>query len=124
MFREQQGLSVITVKKEKLLGHLKKNRDEHRGFFLKAQDGYRIQFVKELEVHLEEAKAGRSFKRHVELDAPIDHTRDYDRIIQMLEMSTQDEVQITQLEFTQYVQDDWDWKRDFITTNSKYAGIR
>lgn len=118
----ENGLSAITVKKEKLLGYLKNNREEHRGFFLKAQDGYQKLFVSELENMLSEAKAGRSFKRNVELSAPVDHTRDYDRIILMLEMSTKDEIVITETEFAQYVQDDWSWKRDFIASNSRYIG--
>lgn len=116
----ENGLSIITVQKSNLLGFLKKNREEHRGLFLKAQEGYQRQFIVELERSLEDAKAGRAFRRTVELDAPIDHTRDYDRIILMLEMSTSDTVSITEREFAQYVQDDWSWKRDFIGTNMKY----
>ncbi len=119
MFNEN-GLSIITVQKKELLGFLKNNRAEHNGYFLKAQEGYKKQFIMELENSLAEAKAGRNFRRSVSLDAPIDHTRDYDRIIKMLEMSVKDEVQITEREFSQYVQDDWAWKHDFIATNSSY----
>ncbi len=121
MFTEN-GLSIITVKKADLLGYLKSNRAEHNGFFMKAQEGYKKQFISELENSLMEAKAGRNFRRSVSLDAPIDHTRDYDRIIKMLEMSIKDEVLITEREFQQYVQDDWAWKHDFIATASSYIG--
>lgn len=118
---DDSGMSVITVKKAELLETIKKNREEHRNIFLEAQKGFREQFISELDKMLADARAGKDFRLHVGLAVPQDHTKDYDRIIRMLEMSIADEVKITEQEFTQYVQDEWGWKRDFIGTSNNYT---
>ena len=46
--------------------------------------------------------------------------KDYDRAIGMLEMSIDNEVEITSLEFQHYIQDDWGWKNSFLLSNTKY----
>jgi hypothetical protein len=119
---DDNGLSVITVKKPDLLEHLRTNREQHRGVFLEALEGFRVQFIKELDSMLADAKAGRDYRRVVNLVEPQDHTRDYDRVIRMLEMSISDQVKISEAEFAQYVLDDWGWKGQFLATSSNYTG--
>lgn len=120
----QNGLNVIVVKKSDLLGALKKNRDVHRSIFLEAQVGYREAVIKELDSMLADARSGRAYRKVVRLEEPQDHTRDYDRIVKMLEMSIADDVPISETEFAQYVLDDWGWKDQFIGTASSYTNNR
>lgn len=42
-------------------------------------------------------------------------------MIKMLEMCVADEVTVTEQQFSQYVLDDWGWKKQFITTNARYS---
>lgn len=105
---------------DKLLEIIRKNRDDHRNMFLKAQEGYREDFLKELEMMLEEARKGKRYLRMVQLVEPIDMTKEYDRIIKMLELTTEKNVQLTTQEFSQYVMDDWAWKAQVTATNSQY----
>lgn len=116
------GMAGVTVRTADLLEVLKKNREGHREIFLDAQKGYREDIIKELDQMLADARAGKSLRRSVSLVEPKDHTKDYDRIIRMLEMCTKDEVFISDSEFMQYVQDDWGWKSDFVGTVSNYTG--
>lgn len=113
--------SGVTVSKAKLLEVLRKNREEHRGAFLAAQKGYREDVIKELDRMLADAREGRNIRVAVGLDAPQDHTKDYDRAIRMLEMCIPEEVFVTEREFDQYVQDEWGWKAQFVGTNAKYS---
>jgi hypothetical protein len=115
------GLDEIKVKKDELLAAIKRNRDEHRGTFLKAQEGYREAVVKELDRMLEEARNGKPIRTVVSLPAPSDHTKDYDRVIRMLEMSTATEIKITSSAFAQYVLDEWNWKGAFMETSRRYS---
>jgi len=115
------GQTGVTVKKTELLGELKKNRDAHRGLFEEAQKGYREAVIAELDKMLSEARSGKRIRRKVELVEPQDHTKDYDRVIRMLEMCVKDEVFVSETEFQMYVQDDWGWKHDFITQTSNYS---
>jgi hypothetical protein len=117
----ENGLSVITVKKSELLSALKKNQEEHRALFLEAQEGYRKAVIKELDEMLAEARAGKGYRKIVNLIEPQDHTRDYLRIVRMLEMSIKDEIQISEQEFAWYVLDDWAWKSQFIATSTAYS---
>lgn len=117
---EENGLSIVTVKKNELLTELKKNLEGHRAMFIKAQEGFRAAFIKELDSMLEDARANRSYRKAVALEEPQDHSADYKRIIKMLEMSIREEIAVTEQEFAQYVLDDWSWKRQFVATSSRY----
>lgn len=115
------GNSEVTIKKEELLTAIKKNRETHHEFFLKAQVGYRAAAIAELESMLKTARENGKIKRKLELVEPQNHTREYDRVIRMLEMSTADEWKISERQFTQYVLDEWSWSADFLFSNTPYT---
>jgi hypothetical protein len=50
----------------------------------------------------------------------MDQTKDYDRVIRMLEMTVDEIITIGAVEFQQYVMDDWTWKEQFTASNSAY----
>lgn len=114
------GLSTITVHREELLAKLRANRKSHQREFKKAMAGYREQAIKTLKRHLKEAEDGQEIKAHLSLPKPDDHTEDYDRVIEMVEMSVADTIELTAQEFSQYVRDDWGWKANFTQTASYY----
>lgn len=124
MMDAASGKSGVTVKKSELLGELKKNREAHQKTFLEAQSVYRTDVIFELNKMLTEARTGAELRLTVDLEAPRDHTREYDNKIRMLEMCTQDEIFISEGEFACYVQDDWGWKEDFARTTSNYLNKR
>jgi len=115
----QQGLSLIKVKKEELVNTLKENRLKHIKDFEEAKVAFQEDVVKELKTILRNAKNGK-IKTSIHFDEPSQHTDDYDTVIEMLEMSVDDEVYLTRNEFKQYVRDEWNWKDSFIATNSFY----
>lgn len=115
-------MKEVTVKKRDLTEKLTANRAAHRAIFDEAVAGYQAMAEKLLEQHLAEVRAGKMKVVNVFLDVPEDHTRDYDRVLGMLEMSVADEVTLSQQDFAMYVQDDWSWKRQFLTSNSTYSG--
>ena len=124
MLMNDFGESKITVKKDELLVKIRGNRDAHRGVFLEAQKGYREKVIDELDVMLKDAREGRGIRRTVELVEPQDHTRDYDRVIKMLEMMVGDEVVITDRQFAHFVLDEWEWQQAFEHSTRSYRGSR
>ncbi len=114
-------MNSVKVKRTELLTRIKNNRDAHRELFLKAQEGYREAMIEELDRMLKDAKEGRAIRRSVSMMEPQDHTKDYDRVIDMLEMSQDEIVEIQEHEFDQYVRDNWSWKALADTTNAMYA---
>ena len=114
-------MQTVKAKRDDLLVRLRKNRGEHRELFNKAQEGFRKQVIEHLDKMLADAKEGRKIRLAVALPEPIDQTKDYDRVITMLEMSVDDVVELTQGEFAQYVMDDWQWKQNVFATNTRYT---
>jgi len=116
--------SRITVRRTDLLEKLKANREKHVSDFKDAWEG----FLKEVEVGLEKNLALVRDQRKpvlsLALTVPCDHTKDYDRVILMMEMSTKDEIIISESQFTQFVMDEWNWKAQFTSTTQQYSNKR
>jgi coenzyme F420-reducing hydrogenase alpha subunit len=115
------GDNKVTVKKSDLLEALQKNRTTHAKDYAEAFEGYKVAFVQEAVKLLEQAKAGNFEKTNIGLAPPKDHTKDYDRVIRMLEMSTADEWTVSESQFTQYVLDEWGWQQEFNTSKMRYS---
>jgi hypothetical protein len=116
------GEKAIRVNRDELLEALRKNRAAHREMFERAAVGYRKRAIEELDASLQDAKAGKKIRRSIGLVEPMDQTKDYDRVIRMLEMTVDQIVTIGAQEFQQYVMDDWSWKEQFTTSNAAYLG--
>lgn len=114
-------MDTIRVPKLTLLEILKKNRDNHRAMFLDAQQGYREEVIKVLDARLKDAREGRKINLHFSMPAPIDQTKDYNIAIEMLEMAVDDIIELTAVEFRNYVKDDWSWRQNVTATNMLYA---
>ncbi len=114
------GLSVITVDKAKLLASLRSNAEKHRADFVEAETGYKEKFVERLKAMLAKATSGVDYVSNVGLVAPRDHSKEYTRVIGMLDMSIKDTVQITESEFSNYVLDEWAWKEQFVGSTQMY----
>ena len=110
----------VKVKRTELLKRVRENRKAHRDLFLKAQEGYREQVILELDRMLAEAKANKPIRRAIALPEPQDHTAEYDRAIDMLEMSVDKEITLDFQSFDQLVRDNWNWKSFAQTTNMAY----
>ena len=80
------GDSKVTIKKFELLVAIIKNRDIHQSEYEAAAIGYRKAAIKSLASMLKEAKAGGTIRKALDLVEPVSHTKDYDRMIRMLEM--------------------------------------
>jgi len=118
---ENYGMEMVKVHKKELLGILQKNRDEHRKIFEEALAGYHAAAIKALAERVEEAKNNQRVNLQFTLEQPKDQTKQYDRVIRMLEMSVHDKVSLTQQEFANYVMDDWSWMGQFLNSNSNYS---
>jgi hypothetical protein len=111
----------IKVKKQKLLNILRKNRTAHRKIFLEAQEGFKKAVIEQLEKRLEAARKGQRVDLYIRLNEPVDQTKDYDRAIGMLEMDDNTVILLTELDYKQYVLDDWTWKDQFLHSNAFYS---
>jgi len=111
----------VKVEKNKLLEILDHNRKKHRAIFEKAIAGYREEVIRHLDFVLENVKSGKKIITSVKLIQPQDHTADYDRVIGMLAMSVDKEIVINDIQYRQYILDEWEWSKQFSSTSTSYA---
>jgi hypothetical protein len=115
-----------TVKKDELLAKVRENRENHQRLSREAAGGYRATLLDALETAVVTLKDGKNVDgNHISgllHDQPQDHTKDYDRVIGMLEMHTEDQVTLDARDFGRYVQDDWEWKDQWLASNASYSG--
>jgi len=117
-------MNAIKVHKAELLQTLTTNRGAHHQIFLEAVAGYKKQAEEMLESRLDLIRRGKMLPIAWSLPLPIDHIKDYDRIIRMVEMDRSGEIiELTEQDFSQYVMDDWAWKTQFLTANSLYSKV-
>lgn len=113
-------MKTVKVKRDELLEQIRKNRTAHRAVFEKALEGYRKAVIKRLTEMLEDAKGGKRVEQVTLLMQPTNQTAEYDQVIKMLEMSVQDEIELTSQDFGCYVMDRWAWKSQFALSSSGY----
>jgi hypothetical protein len=105
---------------KELLKIIKKNREAHREIFEKALEGYRKACIAELESMLADARAKKRIRRAIHLVEPMDQTKEYDRIISMLKLTSDTEIELDQSDYANYVLDDWHWKEQFTMSTAGY----
>lgn len=121
------------VSTKALLLKLRANRDDHQQEWEEAHTKWRsLQIEKMKEYHsnlqgcIDKAEKGGKIEwpdiSDFELDEPINHVKEYDRVIARLDMSVEDEIHISHSDFNKYVLDDWSWKPGFSELNSSYIG--
>jgi hypothetical protein len=111
----------IRVARVEVLNILRENRKNHKQIVIEAWGGYQEAVVAELERLLQAVKDNVKTNVYVALPRPEDHTDEYDTIIKMLEMSTEDNISLGSVEFRSYIEDKWDWKDRWITTTAGYS---
>jgi hypothetical protein len=113
-------MNDVQMNKSDLRNRIQENRNAHRGIFEAAIDGYREEATKFFEEQLAKAKAGKVFNNYFSEPIPEDHTKDYDAVLDMLDMDKRDTITLSAGQFRQYVRDEWGWKQDFMATSSNY----
>lgn len=121
MSYESNGIETVKLRKADVLDALEENREAHQGIYEEALAGYKELALAQLKKHIKDVERGAMQVISIVLPAPVNQTKDYERIIKMLELDVRDEIELTQAEFAMYVMDDWAWKRQFLTSNSTYS---
>lgn len=118
--------SKLTIRKPQLLDAVRANRAKHVDEYAEAYRAYREELVLELSALLEKARnqSVEGCDHGVEVDRPVSHASDYDRVIRMLEMDLADTVVLTESQFSQYVQDEWHWSGHNKAVMSSYGVSR
>jgi hypothetical protein len=110
----------VTIKQNELLEVLRENRETHKTEYDDAYAGYLETCKETLTELLEEFEAGERETVQWTEFPPQTQVKEYDRVIRMLELSVDSEIELTAEEFANYVQDEWHWKGQWELSNSNY----
>ena len=116
-FNEQTGLKVIPVNKTRLIEALTANREAHKANYEEAIEDYWAALAKQIPLLVppttarSEAKFNKQLRVVNGIDFPEDHTSDYDTALEMLDWSEDDTIMVSEAEFKNFIQDNWNWKR-------------
>lgn len=110
------------VKKGDLIVCIKANKVKHVEEYNAAKEKYRLVAIDKLQSQLFAATSNQKFSLHFnQIVKPISHEQDYTKVLGLLEMCIEDEMEITAQDYSQYVLDEWSWSQEFSTSNSFYG---
>jgi len=113
------GNRTIKVKKQELIKKIKENKEKHIEEYAKAVVAYKEEALRQLNILIDKANTG-NLKLNLKLVTPVNNSDNYDKIIEMFEWEVEDEVQLSQSEFNEYVQDETDFAMTAKMSNSTY----
>ena len=116
-----QGMEV-TITKAKLLKILKANRTNHKKVYDEAVKGYASSCVKRLNDEIDRLKKrAKPEAISIQMPAPADHTKDYDRLIKMFELASETKFKLNEQQVANFIMDEWDWTDRFLMSNAPYS---
>lgn len=111
----------VVVRRLEVLVALRENRAEHKEIYDEAVEGFKKKAKEKLQAKLDALESGKYVDVNVSLRKPQHYLKTFDRIIRMLEMSIDDEITLTEGQFSAYVMNDWDWMGNWALLNSAYS---
>jgi hypothetical protein len=112
-----QGNRKILVNKDDLISQIIKNKKNHVKEFNEAVIAYKKEALKQLKELTDKVNKGETNIK-LNLIEPVNHEENYDKIIEMFRWEINSEVELTQQEFLEYIQDDTNFAR-----NAKFANM-
>lgn len=111
------------IPREDLLRVLRENRARHETVFNEAVDGWKKEALKLLRARERRIRAGSETDVYIRLPCPKNHRQDYDNAIRAVEMHVSEDgtFRLEGQELKSLLNDDWQWKREFLQASVPYA---
>ena len=119
-FMMTNGQQSVTVNRLALIKAIKEGRDQHRAQYDEAVVDFKAKLEAELSRVLKQVRKGNVQEHHVNVTPPPCHLTDYDDVIEMMEMSVDENITLDRDAFKAYFKNEWSWTRTFNTLNSSY----
>jgi len=116
----ETGSRKITVKKDDLIEQIVANKVKHIELYEKAVIAYKEEALEQLDNLTGEVQNG-ALDIKLDLVTPINNEENYNAIIEMFVWEVKDEVELTQSEFKEYVQDKTQFAEQAMFSNTLYA---
>lgn len=113
----------VNVKRIELIEALKKNLEIHRKEYQEALIDFKTRLVEDLEAgakHVAQANAEELAKFSVRINFPQNHEKDFEEVIEMLEMSVDEHINLDSESFKAYIKNEWSWTGVFKNMTESY----
>jgi hypothetical protein len=115
-----RGFSTVRVSKSFLIETLEKNKEDHQTSYYEILEARHAKLLDTLRGELKKAKDRKDYQPSIHVPLPENHVKDYEKVINLLHASLDQEFELSRSEFDQYVNDDWGWKGHFLTVSGCY----
>ena len=112
---------TVKINKQQLIDKLTENKNAHIEEYKTAVKDYKSEAALQIKEASKNLKEDNFKKVTLQLIVPVDRTEEYDKVIEMFKWEVQDEVELTQSEFNEYVHDDNEQARSAKFSNSYYS---
>lgn len=110
----------VNVSRLQLIASLKGNLEVHMAEFAEAKADYEKKVISTLENALELAKIGDFSKSVVRIEEPASHEKDFLEVIEMMEMSVDETINLDREAFQAYFKNEWPWSKAFAAASMSY----
>ena len=111
---------TVNVNRQDLLVALRAGLEKHKAAYTEAVSDYQAAVLKFLGDALKRAKKGDFKDVVLKLTPPSDRSDDYVKVIEMLEMSVDENINLDAESFRAYVKNEWPWTRSFELAGTMY----
>lgn len=119
----------VNVSRLVLLEKLRENLELHRAEYQEALVEYHARLEEDLKLALKKVKntdaadveSLKGFRFHVQF--PQNHEQDYLDVIEMLELSVDENINLDSESFKAYIKNEWNWQHAFIAAKAAYAVV-
>lgn len=114
----------VNVARVTLLEKLRENLATHKAEYAEAVADYQERLLADLKLAVKKVGKIKDVKDlenfSFSLPYPQSHERDYTEIIEMLEMSVDENIQLDAQSFRAYIKNEWHWRDHFQATRASY----
>jgi hypothetical protein len=113
----------VNVKREELLSALRKNLEVHRIEYKEALIDFKQRLIEDLQAGIEKVSASEPAdlsKFNVQVLFPQNHEKDFLEVIEMLDMSVDENINLDAESFRAYFKNEWHWSHSFTELAQSY----
>lgn len=117
----------VNVSRKELLTALIANLAAHRKDYLEAVADYRVKVLHDLKKKTKEATKATDEQllrmSHLYFNPPQNHEQEYLDMIEMFEMSVDENINLDHASFKAYFKNEWPWSQQFAATAMAYKSL-
>jgi hypothetical protein len=113
----------VNVKRTELLEALRKNLEVHRIEYKQALIDFKQRLIEDLQAGIEKVNGSEPAelsKFNVQVMFPQNHEKDFLEVIEMLDLSVDDNINLDAESFRAYFKNEWHWSNSFAALTESY----